>query len=379
MKFARPITRRTMLASSAGAAATLAFAPSLIAAQEAAPEGLDAIAKRKGLRFGSAIDARDIEDPAIVALLRKDCSILVAENAFKWKQVERFARDYDLERADAIYEFANANEMALRGHTLAWNQDDRIPEWMVRVEDEPEAVRGPIVQLLIEQHVEMMARRYPGISSWDAVNEMVLLRDGSIRSSVLSRALGERIMDVTFHKAREMMPDCQLAYNDYMTWNTNPHHRRGVLELLESSLARGVPIDALGIQGHLVNTAAGDVDERSWREFLDEVRGMGLKVLITELDCADTDLSETSIAARDQAAADHVKAFLDVTLSYDNVTDVLLWDMTDRESYVRSPRYADRRPRADGAVLRAHPYDDNLQPKPMYGAIAAALRAAPER
>ena len=373
-------SRRQLLRGALAAGAMSCAAPSI--ARSIAPNpaaGLDALAKTKGMRFGTAIAAADLDDPAFVELLCRDCSILVGENAFKWKHVEPRSRQFDFSRADRIYEWSQQNGMALRGHTLAWNQDNRLPEWLVRVEEEDEAVRGPLVEQLLRSHAETIITRYPAIASWDVVNEMILLGNGEVRSSVLSRALGDRIMDVCFGIARDLAPGTQLAYNDYMSWNRKPDHKRGVLRLLEEALGRGVPIDALGIQAHLVNSAGGDVDEAGWREFLDEVQGMGLTVVITELDCADQNIAATSIAERDRIAAEHVRAFLDLTLSYENVSDILLWDMTDRDSYVRSARYANNRPREDGTKLRAHPYDDALQPKPMYAAIADAFRAAPDR
>ena len=372
-----PISRRALLAGSAACAATSLLAPRAFA--NGAATGLDALARAKGLRFGTAMGVSDLSEPDLMALIEKDCSILVAENAFKWKAVEGRPRQYSFDRADAIYDYANSSGKALRGHTLVWNQDDRVPDWLLRVDDESDAVRPAIMETLIESHIETMIGRFPRVTSWDVVNEMIRPYQGDVRNTVITHAVSERVMDIAFHKARELAPDTQLAYNDYMSWTARPNHRDGVLRLLEGALGRGVPIDALGIQAHLVNTLEDEVDERGWRAFLDEIEGMGLTVLLTELDCADTNVAATSIHARDRAAADHVKAYLDVTLSYDNVADILLWDMTDRGSYVRQRRYANNRPREDGAELRAHPYDDDLQPKPMYNAIADALRHAPER
>ena len=373
-------SRRSFLGASGAALAIGSLgAGSLRAAGADASTGLDWLARKKGLRFGSAVDPRDLTDPALAQLLEAECSVLVGENAFKWKVLEPQARRYNFGPADQIYDWTVARGKALRGHTFVWNQDNRIPEWIARVEEEPAALRVAVLETLMREHIENVMGRYPAITSWDVVNEMIQLGDGSIRSSVWSRALGERIMDSAFAIARETDPKCQLVYNDYMSWGTKPDHRDGVLRLLESSLGRGVPIDALGIQGHLATTLGKEIDIPEWRRFLDEVQGMGLKVLITELDCADAFVASSDPRVRDQAAAEHVKEFLDVTLSYENVTEILLWDLTDSDSYVRSKRYEEKRGREDKLPMRAHPFDENLQRKPMYGAIAAALRSAPKR
>ena len=375
-------SRRQFLGSSTAliAAACAANSPSsTLGSRAETAVGLDRLARAKGLRFGTAVDPGDLRSPALAALIERECSIIVGENAFKWKAIEPDSGQYRFGDADAIYDWSQKREIALRGHTFVWNQDNRIPTWIARFEEEGEGQGSAILEKLVRQHIELLMSRFPAISSWDVVNEMINLGDGSVRSSVWSRAFGDRIMDIAFGFARETHPSCQLVYNDYMSWGTKPDHRDGVLRLLEDALGRGVPIDALGIQGHLVSTLGKDTDVHAWRSFMDEVKGMGLKVIISELDCADAFVASSDIVERDRAAANHVKDFLDVTLAYDNVTDILLWDMTDRNSYVRSPRYEANRGRDDGQPMRAHPFDEDLQPKPMYTAIAAALRNAPER
>jgi GH35 family endo-1,4-beta-xylanase len=69
-----------------------------------------------------------------------------------------------------------------------------------------------------------------------------------------------------------------------MSWEHGfEHHRAGVLRLVEGFRKRGTPVDALGIQSHI---KIGPVDERAWRQFCDEVVGMGYRLLITEFDAA---------------------------------------------------------------------------------------------
>src|SRR3546814_12266504 len=81
-----------------------------------------------------------------------------------------------------------------------------------------------------------------------------------------------------------------------MSWGAgSATHRAGVLRLLEGFRARGVPVDTLGIQSHLV-TSGPDIgatvarQEGDWRAFLDAVVAMEYRLIFTELDVRATGL-----------------------------------------------------------------------------------------
>ncbi len=110
-----------------------------------------------------------------------------------------------------------------------------------------------------------------------------------------------------------------------------------------------------------------------WRRFLDAVTGMGLTLLITELDVRDNNLP-AAIGPRDQAVADFTRAYLDVMFSYPQLRDVLAWGICDRYSWLEGFE-----PRPDGSHRRPCPYDDRFAVKPMRAAIAAAIAQAATR
>jgi endo-1,4-beta-xylanase len=103
------------------------------------------------------------------------------------------------------------------------------------------------------------------------------------------------------------------------------------------------------------------------------VTGLGLDLLITEFDVRDQDMP-ADVAARDAAVANVAREYLDLTLSYPQVKQVLAWGMSDNHSWLQG-----RWPRADGLPKRPTPYDANGRAKPLREAMAAAFRAAPER
>ncbi|VXD07027.1 Beta-xylanase [Sphingomonas sp. T1] len=377
------ITRRTGLAMLTG----LAVSAGARGTAAPAPTGLHGIAAAKGMRMGSSFawgaagaDRGSFANPAYADLLKRDCGLLVAENEMKWQALRPSATSFDFTRFDAMMAWADANALPVRGHNLLWHQ----PKWMPRWEEAHDfgATPARAAENLLVDHITTVCRRYgTRIRSYDVVNEAVDPKDASLYQTALSRALGspEATLDLAFHTARRVAPHAQLVYNDYMSWEPgNATHRAGVLKLLEGFKARGVPVDALGVQSHLVTqgidaraTIAGL--EGEWRRFLDAVTAMGYGLVITELDVRDNALP-ADFTVRDQAVADFTRGYLDVMLAYPQLRDVLLWGMTDRYSWIEGFE-----PRKDKARRRPCPYDAAFKPKPMYTAIAAALAAAPPR
>ncbi len=364
--------RRQFLASAAALTAPVA-----LAAPRA--ESLDPIARTRGLRFGTAVAAEQLADARLAQIVRDECSVLVAENEFKWKHAEPRRGGYNFKGADTIAAFARANGMALRGHTLCWNQDNRIPNWLLAMEPDLGSGSASKTAELMAGFIRTMTARYPQVASWDAVNEAVNLSDGKLRDSVLTRTLGSGFIDIAVALAREAAPKAQIVYNDYMSWDAKPDHRRGVIEMLEAAAKRGVTFDALGVQSHLGPNFGKPRDEKGWRDFLTAIEAMGMDILITELDCSDRNVAAADPATRDAETAAYVKGYLDLTLSFRRVKQVVLWQVTDRDTYLNRPAYPQERRRPDGLAMRGHPWDADLKPKSMRAAIAAALKAAPAR
>jgi endo-1,4-beta-xylanase len=129
-----------------------------------------------------------------------------------------------------------------------------------------------------------------------------------------------------------------------------------------------VPIDALGMQGHL-SAFGNPVDQRKLRVFLEEIRSRGLAVLITELDVDDTG-GPHDIAARDRAVADEARRFLDVALDNPATQAVLTWSLSDR--YVDPPE--DWKLKLSGWRYRKTPYDTKMRRKPLWAAMAQAFQ-----
>jgi endo-1,4-beta-xylanase len=103
------------------------------------------------------------------------------------------------------------------------------------------------------------------------------------------------------------------------------------------------------------------------------VADRGLKILITELDVLDDGLPADS-AERDAAIADAYRLYLDTALAEPAVAAVITFGLSDRYTWLQEDY-----PREDEEPRRPLPFDDELQPKPAYDAVASALEQAADR
>lgn len=369
----KPISRREGLALTLGAAA-IAAAPRAMA-QSAMPS-LDALAKAKGMRFGSCIAAgggSSFSNSRYAALVERECGLLVPENELKWQAIRPTATTFDFTRADAILDYATRKGLAMRGHTLLWHRSKWMPRWIETHDFGPRPATAAAA--MMTTHVNTVCGHYKDtVKSFDVVNETVLPEDGTLAQTPLSAAIGgtETLVDLAFNTARAAAPGAQLVYNDYMSWEPgNEKHRAGVLKLLEGFRKRGTPVDALGVQSHLI--AVPKPQERAWRDFIDAVTAMKYDLLITEFDVRDASLP-ADIAIRDREVAATTRAYLDMMFSYRGLRDVLAWGMADPYSWLQGFE-----PRTDGLPTRGCPYDAEFKAKPMREAFAAAFAAAPTR
>jgi len=373
-------TRRDLV--NAGlAGAVVAGVPAFSADQP--DDSLETLARAKGMHFGTALSSRGLEDAPYLELIRAQCGIMVPENELKMPALQARPGTWDFARADRLLEFAANNGLKARGHCLLWPHPRWLPRWLESHDFGSDPRAG--AETLLREHIEIACKEFERrIVSWDVVNEAVDNITGEMRETVLSKSIGspDQVLEIAFRTARAVLPNTELVYNDYMGWEAdNAPHRNGVLRLLERFRKNGVPVNALGIQAHIgagnqdsnKNRAFDARDERAWRKFLEEVTGMGYSLLITEFDVHDAPLP-ADIAARDRAVASFGRAFLDLTLSFSQLSAVVCWGLSDSHTWLQR-----RNPRADGLPKRPTPYDSRLQPKPLREALAAAFRAAPQR
>ncbi len=363
-------TRRHLLAGSAAAA--IAAGAATRGAGAAPILGLNARAEAKGKFFGTAVDDTQLRgDPPLLARVLADCGIVVSESSFKWEALQPEAGKFTFGRADAMLQWATKARLRVRGHTLVWHEAN--PKWLLA------QLTPQTGEALLTGYIDTVCGHFRGkLVHWDVVNEVLHPEDGEplgLRTTPWLKALGPHYIDLAFHAAAQADPGALRLINEFgldyaIPWQEK--RRAAMLTLLQTLLIRGVPVQGVGLQAHL-DAAETTLDQRVLARFVADIGAMGLKVVITELDVRD-DRLPANAAARDQAVADHARAFLDAVLPDPAVLGVLTWGLTDKRSWLN-----EKFPRPDGLPQRPLPLDADLRPTLLWSAIAGAFDVLPAR
>ena len=360
-------TRRAVLAEGLSSIIAPAFA-------QTSPNpnpSLASLAASRLLIFGTAAATYELGDADFSRLLAREAAMLVPEYEMNRKIVEPQAGRHDFSGIDALMAFANAHDLAFRGHPLVWYNAN--PPWL------EEAVLSSRDERLLTGYVTTLAGRYRGrMHSLDVVNEALAHpgdgdnNSSGLRQSFWLKAFGTSYIDLAFHAAHAADPHALLVYNDYgceLGDAAGDGVRANCLRLLDGLLSRGVPVQALGMQSHLFAFGV-KVDQTKLRNFLAEIAARKLALIITELDVNDEG-GAWDIATRDSAVAGEAARFLDVVLDCPNLQAVLTWGLSDR--YTDPPQSVPLK--MAGWRDRQYPYDSSLRAKPFRTALARAFSA----
>lgn len=363
------LRRRAMLWSG-GAAAALAYASGL----RAETPRLRDLARAKGLTFGSEVLHQELAgDPAYAALVADQCGSITPGWEAKWDHVEPRRGEFNFVPLDRLVEFAEQNGQSVRMHTLIWSL--AMPDWLKR------ALSAGDGRAALVRHIGEVVGRYRGrVQYWDVANEVSdpAWRRGpeGLTFTPWRKALGPEVIPDAFRLVHAADSQAKLFLNEdglEYEGRDRDEKRATYLRLVESWRAAGVPLHGFGLEAHLRPDLP--FAEQTFRRFLRELAGLGLELHVTELDVQDRTLP-ADLGQRDQAVADLCRRFLDVALDEKAVRLVASWGLTDRYSYQNEfPEY--RRP--DQLRARGLPWDDQLQPKAMWHALAQAFAHAPER
>lgn len=161
------------------------------------------------------------------------------------------------------------------------------------------------------------------LPSKEAFNE-----DGTFRASVFYNTIGSTFIDIALRAARAADPSAKLYINDYNIEGTGAKSS-GMLALAKSLLAKGVPLDGIGMQAHLIVGAIPSTIQQNIQQFA----ALGLDVAITELDIRMT-LPVTADKLNQQKK--DYEAVVRACKSVSRCVGITIWDYTDKYSWVPS-------------------------------------------
>ncbi|PAD78614.1 endo-1,4-beta-xylanase [Paenibacillus campinasensis] len=278
--------------------------------------------------IGAAVNPLTLD--AQKELLVQHFNSVTAENEMKFERLHPEEGEYTFSEADRLMDFARANDMAVRGHTLVWH--NQTPDWVFQ--DRSGNVIGREVLLArMKEHIDTVAGRYKGrIYAWDVVNEAVSDSGNELlRSSKWLDIAGEEFIAKAFEYAHDADPDALLFYNDYN--ESFPAKRDKIYSLVKSLKERDVPIHGIGMQAHwnLVSPALDEI-----REAIETYASLGVVLHITELDVSmfefedrRTDLTSPTADMLELQAARYEQFFGLFKEYQDVIGSVTFWGAAD--------------------------------------------------
>ena len=337
------------------------------------------IAKSSSIHVGTAVKYDAIvENADYRAMVIREYDLVTPENALKWAALRRNAKTFNFHEADAIVEFAQTNHLLIRGHTLCWNLDKYLPQWMLENKFTPAQARA-----LMETHIKTVMGHYRGkIFCWDVVTEAVANnpKGSPLADGFWMRTIGPEYIELAFRFAHEADPQAELFYNDYDLGEPMGAKSDRIYRLVKALKAKGVPITGVGLQSHYKVTKPPTAE--ALQANIKRLAALGLKVHITELDVSlinDKDpagVRQDNLPPLAERLDIQAKIYADVAraaLSTPACEAIVTWGFSDLWGLERFMRAAQEKGTEFPQRL---PFDMNLKPKPAAFSLANAIRDA---
>jgi endo-1,4-beta-xylanase len=290
-------------------------------------------------------------NPTERKLIDAEFNCISPENDLKWENIHPTKDAYNFGPADAYVKTGKDLNMFIIGHTLLWHS--QTPKWVFEDDNGTLLKRDALLERL-KDHINKVVGRYKGvIKGWDVVNE-ALNEDGSLRDSKWRTIIGDDYIDKAFEYAHAADPAAELYYNDYNLYKKDKCE--GAVKIAERLRAKGLPIKAVGEQGHysLAGPSLNEIEAT-----IKSLVKAGVAVNITELDvsvlpdkgaAATADVSNSAAYNKEldpyksglptdieQKLADRYASLFELFVKYEkNIDRVTFWGLSDRDTWLNN-------------------------------------------
>jgi len=249
-------------------------------------------------------------------------NVAVTENALKWHAMEPRRGQVNYAVVDAILKWTEENDIPLRGHNIFWGISGRVQNWQKQLDDKElhEALRI---------RATTIARRYKGrFAEYDLNNEM-------IHGNYYADRLGPGITKKMAAWVKQVDPQARLYLNDYDI--LTGHRLNDYITHIRALREEQVPIDGVGVQGHLHGDS---FDAAKLRHALDTLAKERLPICITEFNFPGQrsrvyrrrDLKLTP--EQEQAKANALTKYYRICFAHPAVEGILMWGFWERANWI---------------------------------------------
>jgi endo-1,4-beta-xylanase len=316
---------------------------------------LRSLAQHTGLRVGTAVDTSALQaDATYRSMVADQFSTVTPENVMKWDAVEPQRGAYDFSAADQLVAFAQANGQQVRGHTLVWH--NQLPAWLTS----GTWTKAELTNIL-KQHIFAEAGHFRGrIWAWDVVNE-AFNDDGTLRDTIWLQGIGPSYIADAFRWAHQADPKAILFYNDFNIEGVNPKSD-AVFDLVRTLRRSGVPVQGVGLQGHLGTQYGFPPD------VLQNLRRFDRLGLVTAITEADVRSILPVDSAKLNAQAQGYSLMMESCLLVRSCISYTVWGFTDKYQWV---------PGVFTGQGAAALFDENYVARPAFDSLRRDLALAP--
>ena len=319
------------------------------------PGSLRTLATANGIYIGAAVNPDHFSENGYNTTLKNEFNMLVAENVMKMNALQPVEGNFNFIDGDEIIDFAELNDMEVRGHTLLWH--NQVPDW---IKQKNYSELGGVLQ----SHIDNVATHYNGkIHSWDVVNEVIKddgtgLRnndedpEGYYYSIWADSPTDDSLIKQAFYWAAAADPDALLFINDYSNETMGQTKADALYSLIAGWVGEEVPIDGVGFQLHVVESYTPDYT--NIRANIDRYISLGLEIQFTEIDVR---IEEPVTQAKLENQASIYANLMQIVYDYPGVTCFVTWGVSDKYSWI--PTFF---PGYNAALI----FNEDYIPKPAY-------------
>lgn len=219
--------------------------------------------------FGCAMNKNILNNPPYQKWFSSRFKYTVFENEMKWYSTEATPGKEDYSNADAMLNFAEQNKIAVRGHSIFWEDPNYIPSWIHQLSS---------AQLweATNKRINSVVKRYAGkLIHWDVVNE-------NLHFSFYDEKLGSTATGTFFKQTNGIDGRATLFLNDYNTIEESDDKKSSpaqyIRKIRQIRQQYNGPL-GIGLEGHFTTPNLPYL-----RSAIDAFASQKLPIWITELD-----------------------------------------------------------------------------------------------
>ena len=324
---------------------------------------LKKLAERRNILIGSFASLKYLRERPYSYILASQFNYAIIDGEPNWRFEDSTLRPskdtFDFTNLDKVFDFTVQHDLPVRVQHLVWGDAKWLPDWLTKGNFSHDVLLN-----VLQNHIETVEARYKGkVREYSVVNEAFsrkLLTGGN--HDWWGERLNYEYIDKSFIWARAADPNAVLLLNDFGN-ETEGDISNLMYNYVKDAKARGIPIDAIGMQMHIsgTNVPAKDKAVANMRRF----SALGVKVYVTEFDVNMHGLkgnSKDNEALQAIIYSNMLGACLEV--GPDVCPNFGFLGLVDRQSWYNGLGIHDANP------LMFH---DNYDPKPAFFAVRAVL------